>query len=223
MRARMRRDVVEQERLNDLLRELAAHDARAEPSSRVERAVMKRRMEGFATGRSAVAVPPALSDHRPRRLAARVAMGVVGVAAALLVVAWAGTGRMEPREPVVPTLEGTSTVVPAESVPLVAPAEAQRVPLNSKEQPSATAPSRVARAGAGVQPFAAEVEPFVRLLPLMEEELGTIRLARVRLPDQAIRTLGLDIRTPLPGVDGFVEADVLLGEDGLARAIRFVR
>jgi hypothetical protein len=58
---------------------------------------------------------------------------------------------------------------------------------------------------------------------MMEQELGTIRLARVRLPDQAVRTLGLDARAPLPGVDGFVEADVLLGEDGLARAIRFVR
>jgi len=72
-------------------------------------------------------------------------------------------------------------------------------------------------------PATAEVEPFVRLLPMTQEELGTIRLARVRLRGQAARTLGLEARMPLPGADGFVEADVLLGEDGLARAIRFVR
>ena len=58
---------------------------------------------------------------------------------------------------------------------------------------------------------------------MTQEELGTIRLARVRLRGQAARTLGLEARMPLPGADGFVEADVLLGEDGLARAIRFVR
>lgn len=219
----MRRDVVEQERLNDLLRELAAHDARAEPSARVERAVMNRRGERFATRRSAVAAQqPALPDHRPGWLPARVSLGVAGAAAALLLVAWAGTRPVEPTGTVEPTRQGTSAVVQADSIPPVAPAE-EPLPANSEEQPSPTAPSSVAPARAGIQPVAGEVEPFVRLLPMMEQELGTIRLARVRLPDQAVRTLGLDARAPLPGVDGFVEADVLLGEDGLARAIRFVR
>lgn len=68
-----------------------------------------------------------------------------------------------------------------------------------------------------------DIEPFVRLLPITEQELTGIRLARVRMRGQAAQTLGLDLRIPLPGADGFVEADVLLGEDGLARAIRFVR
>ena len=78
------------------------------------------------------------------------------------------------------------------------------------------------RAGEGCRASAiAEVEPFVRLLPMTEQELHTkIRLARVRLRGQAAQTLGLEARMPLPGADGFVEADVLLGEDGLARAIR---
>ena len=219
----MSSDVAEQAQLDELLRELAAHDARAEPAARVERAVMDRRMELFATPATGGGRATSSRDRRPRWMPARVSLGVAGIAAALLLVAWAGTRPMEPAGPVEPTLEGTSTVVRAESIAPVAPAEAQPLPANSEERPSHAAPSSVAPARAGIQPVAGEVEPFVRLLPMMAQELGTIRLARVRLPDQAVRTLGLDVRAPLPGVDGFVEADVLLGEDGLARAIRFVR
>jgi hypothetical protein len=68
-----------------------------------------------------------------------------------------------------------------------------------------------------------DVEPFVGLLPVTAQELGTMRLARVRLRGPAASALGLYGPMPTPGADGFIEADVLLGEDGLARAIRFMR
>jgi hypothetical protein len=55
----------------------------------------------------------------------------------------------------------------------------------------------------------------------MDEEIGALRIARVRLRGPAAAVLGLDGRLPPMGPDEFVEADVLLGEDGLARAIRF--
>jgi hypothetical protein len=219
----MRSDVAEQERLNDLLRELAAHDARAEPPARVERAVMKQRMERLVTGRSTATARPALPGHRRGWLPARVALGVAGVAAALLIAAWAATRPTDRTGPAEPRPEESSAVVQVESIPHLAPAEARPLPVNAEEQPSPAAPNRATPRRTGIQPVAGEAGPFVRLLPMMEQELGTIRLARVRLPDQAVRTLGLGARTPLSGIDGFVEADVLLGEDGVARAIRFVR
>jgi hypothetical protein len=68
-----------------------------------------------------------------------------------------------------------------------------------------------------------QLEAFVRLLPITEHDLGSIRVARVRLPGPAARALGLDARTATLGTAAFVEADVLLGEDGMARAIRVVQ
>jgi hypothetical protein len=47
------------------------------------------------------------------------------------------------------------------------------------------------------------------------------QLVRVELPRSALTRFGLPVNAETAG--GRVKADVLLGEDGLARAIRFVR
>ena len=47
------------------------------------------------------------------------------------------------------------------------------------------------------------------------------RVVRVRLPRAALRTFGLPVNEQLS--EEPIQADVLLGEDGLARAVRFVR
>ena len=47
------------------------------------------------------------------------------------------------------------------------------------------------------------------------------QLVRVELPRSALASLGLPMNEERP--DERVKADVLLGHDGLARAIRFVR
>jgi hypothetical protein len=46
-------------------------------------------------------------------------------------------------------------------------------------------------------------------------------LVRVEMPRSALASFGLPVNAEAAG--GRVKADVLLGEDGIARAIRFVR
>jgi hypothetical protein len=54
-------------------------------------------------------------------------------------------------------------------------------------------------------------------MPITEEELtGSFQIVRVQMPRSALGAL----RSPLEQPNELVEADVLLGEDGMARAIR---
>ena len=58
---------------------------------------------------------------------------------------------------------------------------------------------------------------FVPLMPMTEQELkGSFQLVRVQMPRASLGAL----RSPLDHPNELVEADVLLGEDGMARAIR---
>jgi hypothetical protein len=215
----MTKDRMEQEQLSQLLRELAAHDEGILPPTRVQATVMGRWNERIAANRPALTVSPRQAARPVQWTPARTSLSVAGIAAMVLLAVW-----VEIR----PTGQPIPTVPP----PAPAIAEARRDPIRRvpeigelRRQPGLERPgkSELAPARTAAAPAATESEPFVRLLPMTEQELGTIRLARVRLRGQAARTLGLEARMPLPGADGFVEADVLLGEDGLARAIRFVR
>lgn len=67
----------------------------------------------------------------------------------------------------------------------------------------------------------ADANAFVELAPTTVQDVDTVRLVRVRLPEAALRHLS--ITPPGPPREGFVQADVLLGDDGFARAIRIVR
>ena len=67
-----------------------------------------------------------------------------------------------------------------------------------------------------------DTRAFVALSPVAAQDLGSVRVMRVRLPGAAVRTLGLAVPVPAVQQDGFVQADVLLGEDGMARAIRLL-
>ena len=58
---------------------------------------------------------------------------------------------------------------------------------------------------------------FVPLMPITEQELtGSFQIVRVQMPSASLGAL----RPPLAQPNEIVEADVLLGEDGRARAIR---
>jgi len=62
-----------------------------------------------------------------------------------------------------------------------------------------------------------ESDVFVPLMPMTEQELaGSFKLVRVQMPRASLGTL----RSPLDHPNELIEADVLLGEDGMARAIR---
>jgi hypothetical protein len=70
-----------------------------------------------------------------------------------------------------------------------------------------------------------EAEVVTRFFPLREGEdltaLESLQLVRVELPGSALSEVGLPVDPET--VNEPVKADVVLGQDGLARAIRFVR
>jgi hypothetical protein len=80
--------------------------------------------------------------------------------------------------------------------------------------------ARAAPAEAGrPQEVATEFIPLVHAGPYAQAEEG--HLVRVELPRSALASFGLPVNAEAPG--GRVKADVLMGQDGVARAIRFVR
>lgn len=70
-----------------------------------------------------------------------------------------------------------------------------------------------------------EAEVVTQFFPLREGEdlaaLESLRMLRVELPGSALGEVGLPVAPDTANL--LVKADVVLGEDGLARAIRFVR
>lgn len=91
--------------------------------------------------------------------------------------------------------------------------------------PFASAPDkvRVRRRPARRKPSVPEV--VTEFYPLMEgadlDSLEVVQMVRVELPASALRVAGLPVGQEL--MNEPVKADVMLGYDGLARAIRFVR
>jgi hypothetical protein len=83
---------------------------------------------------------------------------------------------------------------------------------------SGGAPARPS-ADARAQEVATEFIPLMQGVPYPPAE--DAHLVRVELPRSALASFGLPVGADSAG--GRVKADVLLGEDGIARAIRFVR
>ena len=80
-------------------------------------------------------------------------------------------------------------------------------------------PAAAAESRAQEQEIATEFIPLVQGGQYAQAEEG--HLVRVELPRSALASFGLPVNAEASG--GRVKADVLLGEDGTARAIRFVR
>jgi hypothetical protein len=72
---------------------------------------------------------------------------------------------------------------------------------------------------AAAQEVATDFIPLVHAGPYTQTEEG--HLVRVELPRSALASFGLSVNAEATG--GSVKADVLMGQDGIARAIRFVR
>ncbi|MDT5268688.1 MAG: hypothetical protein QOH49_874 [Acidobacteriota bacterium] len=72
---------------------------------------------------------------------------------------------------------------------------------------------------ARAQEVATEFIPLMQAGPYTQAEEG--HLVRVELPRSALASFGLPVNAEASG--GRVKADVLMGQDGIARAIRFVR
>ena len=88
--------------------------------------------------------------------------------------------------------------------------------VSYSQRASRSAPAADARA----QEVATEFIPLVQAGPYTQSEEG--HLVRVEMPRSALASFGLPVNAEA-AAGGRVKADVLMGQDGIARAIRFVR
>jgi hypothetical protein len=155
------------------------------------------------------AVEARLMEAVRRRHAARERRAMIALAAALAVAVWVGRmGRTGDSPPPLPTasLRQASPVAASPAAPL------RILPV-----PSAPPPVRLQHVA---QPAPREI--VTDFFPLMDvaPPLGRGQLLRVAVPASEMRAVGLPVREEQ--LDETVQADVLVGEEGMARAIRFV-
>ena len=148
--------------------------------------------------------------HARRVRRGRIWAVIAAAAAALVITALWWTNRV-PR----PVASGVPPVSQAPETPRpaltgVAVASGARVPRKA-----------VRKVAAVRQPESHEV--VTDFFPLMNPapSFGRGQILRVQLPAAAMQTVGLPVREE--HLDDLVQADVLVGEEGMPRAIRFVR
>ncbi len=149
-----------------------------------------------------------LGEFRARRRAGRHWAAIAAAAAALVITALWWTNRAP--QPAV------SAVQPVSPVPETArPAPAAVASIAPASRKLAHKVATVSR------PQAREV--VTDFFPLMNPapSFGRGQMLRVQLPAAAMQTVGLPVREE--HLDDLVQADVLVGEEGMPRAIRFVR
>jgi hypothetical protein len=133
----------------------------------------------------------------------------VGVAAALLMVALAPLSNRIHLEPL-PAVQSPVLGLASIDAPLRVPE-----PLPNAESPNAH--SQVTQSPDAPIPITQSSIAFVPLMPMSERELaGPFQILRVQMPRASLGAL----TSPFDHPNEIVEADVLLGEDGMARAIR---
>ena len=207
--------------LDASLKALVRADAHREASARVYGQVLRAFREQAPTGL-----------YTPR------AIGWLAGAAAVLILA--GGALIVWRSMPAPRPAGTRAAVstPVQSADASAPASlAARRPAAAAVQPpsakaaqssAAASPARIQHSKTAQRIKAAgqsdELEDLADFIPLPyaddDAPLGAGELVRVRLPESALGLLGFPV-----GEDSAAEpvtADVVIGEDGVARAIRFV-
>lgn len=182
-----------------------------------------------AAFRDQAAVSPA-SRIRPRpRWAKHAALGAVAASVLLIAALTVMTVRRH-ASPQRTSPRPAQQARPPASKPVLAqapPAQAQLAQANAPgSQPASPAAHPARRTVAAAGPAkTGEAEVATDFLPLpYGDTLTTLEgghVVRVRLPHSALTTFGLPVNQDHRGE--LIQADVLLGEDGLARAIRFVR
>jgi len=151
------------------------------------------------------------------------ARAVVGAVAAALIVAVAIGLRRTPEQHTVQMKPPEAHATPPE-VPVVAPAgrdvskphvrtlRAARRKTSRRPTTEALAPHQVAQR-----------EVMTEFIPIVydPEPIERGQIVRIRLPRSALATFGIPMNEER--AEEAIRADVLLGEDGLARAVRFVK
>jgi hypothetical protein len=138
-----------------------------------------------------------------------------GAIAALMAIAWlaAPAGEKPRTVPVVRQIAPQPSGVPAAVLANPKPATARRMPVVAKRRRRA-----IPQAGPRVE---SADQPFVQVpytLPLAPYERSSVM--RVEMPVSALIAAGVPIATSNTGAR--VEADVVVGEDGRARAFRVI-
>ena len=180
------------------LRALARDDEKLHAPARVEAALLS-----------------AFGEKSRRRARVWRGLGFAGAVAGVMVAAWLLMGRTRRH----------SVPISATTIQAAQPARAPQPPaagvvkrgLEAAARPAPRRRSRAARAGGA----ASSAGEFIALSPWASSyPMGDAMVVRVQLPRSAPALVGL----PLGGGDmsGTVTADVVLGEDGIARAIRFL-
>jgi hypothetical protein len=182
-----------EERILDALRALAEADAGLQASPDTESVVLQQ----FKKRRGA----------RGRlRAGAWLALGTLAAAAAI--TAFMAASRPPVLHSQAPAVAASAPVEPATAVaPKIAPAHSRPKPKAVAVAPAQPAPQEV-------------VTDFFPLMdPAPPFDRG--QLLRVQLPAAALRTVGLPVLEE--HLADPIQADVLVGEEGMPRAIRFIR
>ena len=150
---------------------------------------------------------------RPRGvLAWRWALATVSATMIVGILGWMRAGEA-PRPPAPLTAR-------MEPPPIFAPARKVAGPVPARKSTRVrTAPVRTRPAVTERQEFATDFLPLPFAPPVLPETGGQV--VRVSLPRSAMRSVGLPVSEER--LSERVPADVFLGEDGFARAVRFVK
>ena len=186
--------------VDEALRALAAEDERVSVSARVHDAVLREwdQRHGVRQRRR--------MHHQPRRLA-----WVVVPAAAALLLAAAGLQRKSVRYP-------TSEAAPAaNAVSIDVPAISSGPgPLLEESSRNAELPSPIAVSARSPAAIDRSVGYVIVPGPLVDP--SALHVVRARMSRAALASLGMPIVDP--NLDGVVEVEMLVGDDGVAQSIR---
>jgi hypothetical protein len=190
-------DANEERLLTDLLREVAGADAAAVAPEDLEQRTVSR-WERSRSGDVRNAGTPA---------AVRVTLAFA-LAAAVLLLIGAPRRTLDPINTAPEQKMATSTAPEVSSI--------AQEPASMAAQPVTLSVKRSARRAAS--PKSVNVD-FVPLVPMAADELsGSFQIVRVQMPRAALGALAGSV--DVGRADDPVQADLLLGEDGMARAIR---
>jgi len=200
------------------VRAVAAEMAGEEPPARVETALLAAfRAQAAASAAGAVIPAPGRARRWSSWKLAAVAAGILMLISVMAIFWGSGSSHKPQREEraVAPTHDASPTS-PKQTEP-------QGGGDQAVVEQSKNLPKRVGRRTSVNSSDEAEV--VTRFFPLREGEdlttLESLQFVRVELPGSALSEVGLPIDPET--VNEPVKADVVLGQDGLARAIRFVR
>ena len=199
-------DIQHQQLLTELLTEIARADLQFDPPRGMEERVLKY-WDGDGAAR-------ATRLRRTPRLHVRLVPGVGALVTAVLLIALVNRSSRWPTAGPVPVAHPEVRAQP-KAVEVPTPAATSRAvaprPIAIARRGLEKRPQRVAQPG--------EIVSFVPLSPDARHDLlGSFQVARVLLPREALADLGVVLDANRVGEP--IQADVVFGEDGLARAIR---